>query len=85
MVNVTKGVLLKCSDAAIKQFVKYLDETNALGRKFVLHDLDEVHLFVSGDMSRELQRKLDDLMARNSYTEYGGDAAGAAGPRVRKE
>lgn len=82
MVNVAKGVLLKCSDAAIKQFIKHLDETNALGRKFILHDLDDVHLFVNGDVSRALQSRLDELMARNSYSEFGGEPAG---PRVRSE
>ena len=82
MVNVAKGVLLKCSDAAIKQFIRHLDETNALGRRFILHDLDDVHLFVSGDVSRALQAKLDELMARNSYSELGAEAAG---PRVRRE
>jgi len=82
MVNVAKGVLLKCSDAAIKQYIKYLDENNLLGKKFILYDLDEVHLFVSADVSRALQGKLDELMERNSYSEFGGDAAG---PRVRKE
>ena len=82
MVNVAKGVLLKCSDAAIKQYVKFLDENNLLGKKFILHDLDDVHLFVSGDVSRALQAKLDELMERNSYSELGGDGAG---PRVRRE
>lgn len=82
MVNVVKGVLLKCSDAAMKQFIKHLDETNALGRKFILHDLDDIHLFVSGDVSRALQLKLDELMAKNSYSEFGENAAG---PRVRNE
>ena len=82
MVNVAKGVLLKCSDAAIKQFIKHLDENNALGRKFIIHDLDDIHLFIQGDVTRSLQVKLDELMARNSYSEAGGEAAG---PRVRTE
>lgn len=82
MVNVAKGVLLKCSDAAIKQFIKHLDESSALGMKFIIHDLDDTHLFVQGDVTRSLQMKLDELMARNSYSEFGGDAAG---PRVRTE
>ena len=57
------------SDAAIKQYIKYLDEHNHLGKKFILHDLDEVHLFVAIDVAEQLQRKLDELMQRNSYSE----------------
>lgn len=59
------------SDAAIKQYIKYLDEQCPAGKKFILHDLDEVHLFVANDMARELQQKLDELMERNSYSEFG--------------
>ena len=35
MVNVTKGVLVKC-DPAMKQFLLHLDETLGLGTKFVV-------------------------------------------------
>ena len=59
------------SDAAIKQYIKYLDENNILGKKFILHDLDEIHLFVSSEVAPTLQQKLDELMERNSYSEFG--------------
>ena len=70
------------SDAAIKQYIKFLDEHNLLGKKFILHDLDDVHLFVAGDVARKLQEKLDELMERNSYSEFGQEVQGQ---RVRKE
>ena len=73
---------LSSSDAAIKQYIKFLDERNLLGKKFILHDLDDVHLFVAGDVARQLQEKLDELMERNSYSEFGQEVQGQ---RVRKE
>ncbi len=71
------------SDAAIKQYIKYLDEQCPAGKKFILHDLDEVHLFVASDVARELQQKLDELMERNSYSEFGQSEN--PGPRIRRE
>lgn len=66
MVNVTKGILIEC-DPAMKQYLLHLDETNALGKKFILQDLDETHLFVSADVMASIQRKIDDLMDYNSF------------------
>ena len=71
--------LSNSSDAAIKQYIKYLDEKNLLGKKFIIHDLDEVHLFVSSDVAKQLQVKLDELMERNSYSEFGQEGSGPRG------
>jgi len=65
MVNVTKGVLVEC-DPAMKQFLLHLDERESLGRKFVLNDLDETHLFISAEIVRVLQEKIDELMDKTS-------------------
>jgi len=65
MVNVTKGVLVEC-DPAMKQFLLHLDEREALGRKFVLNDLDETHLFVSAEIIKVLQEKIDELLDKMS-------------------
>ena len=35
--------------------------------RFILQDLDELHLFVEADIARQLQEKLDELMEKNSY------------------
>lgn len=72
-------IYLNSSDAAIKQYIKYLDEKNLLGKKFILHDLDEVHLFVASDVAKQLQVKLDELMERNSYSEFGQEGSGPRG------
>jgi len=50
------------SDPAMKQFLLHLDDTNALGRKFVIQDLGECHLFISGDSLPLLQERIDELM-----------------------
>jgi len=65
MVNVTKGVLVEC-DPAMKQFLLHLDETSALGKKFILNDLDETHLFIQADIVKLLQDKIDELMDKIS-------------------
>ncbi|XP_018323091.1 general transcription factor IIH subunit 5 [Agrilus planipennis] len=66
MVNVMKGVLVKC-DSAMKQFLLHLDETMKLGKKFIIQDLDETHLFISADILDVLQAKIDDLMDQISF------------------
>ena len=62
--------LLYSSDPAIKQFLIRLDETNKIGKKFIIHDLDEVHLFVAEDVADMLQKEVDELMDNNSYSEF---------------
>jgi ABC-type oligopeptide transport system ATPase subunit len=52
------------SDSAIKEFLKYLDEKQVLGRRFILHDLDDVHLFVAEDVAKPLQVS---IMILNGY------------------
>lgn len=66
MVNVLKGVLVEC-DPAMKQLLLHLDETNEFGRKFVIQDLDETHLFISVDIVETLQERIDDLMDKLSF------------------
>lgn len=46
----------------MKQFLLHLDETSALGKKFIIQDLDDTHLFISSDVLNVLRAKVDDLM-----------------------
>lgn len=55
------------SDPAMKQFLLHLDETQALGKKFIIQDLDESHLFISSDIVVLLQQRIDDLMDQISF------------------
>jgi TFIIH basal transcription factor complex TTD-A subunit len=50
------------SDPAMRRFLLHLDETLALGSKFVLHDLDETHLFIETEILPVLQERIDELM-----------------------
>ncbi|RWS22274.1 general transcription factor IIH subunit 5-like protein [Leptotrombidium deliense] len=61
MVNVQKGVLIEC-DPQMKQFLLHLDESNVLGTKFIIQDLDQTHLFVSADIIEKLKNQIDHLM-----------------------
>lgn len=51
----------------MKQFLLHLDETLGLGRKFIIQDLDERHVFISSDIVEVLQAKVDELMDQISY------------------
>lgn len=66
MVHVMKGILVEC-DPAMKQFLLHLDDTNALGRKFIIQDLDETHIFITADILDTLQNKIDDIMDQISF------------------
>lgn len=66
MVNVLKGVLIEC-DPQMKQFLLHLDETNALGTKFIQQDLDPTHLFVSLESIPLLKSRIDDLMDQINF------------------
>ncbi|KAM9779171.1 general transcription factor IIH subunit 5 [Syngnathus typhle] len=67
MVNVHKGVLVEC-DPAMKQFLLYLDETNAFGKKFILKDLDDTHVFILVEVVQTLQERVGKLIDQNSFT-----------------
>lgn len=51
----------------MKQFLLHLDETLAFGRKFIIQDLDETHVFISSDIVESLQQRVDDLMDQISF------------------
>ena len=51
----------------MKQFLLHLDDTNSLGRKFVVQDLDETHLFIVSDILPTLHARIDDLMDKMHF------------------
>ncbi|XP_006895071.1 PREDICTED: general transcription factor IIH subunit 5-like [Elephantulus edwardii] len=67
MVNVLKGVLIEC-DPAMKQFLLYLDETNALGKKFITQDIDDMHVFAVAELVSVLQERVGELMDQNAFS-----------------
>uniref|UniRef100_A0A8C5W467 General transcription and DNA repair factor IIH subunit TFB5 n=1 Tax=Microcebus murinus TaxID=30608 RepID=A0A8C5W467_MICMU len=54
LVDVLKGVCIACGPAT-KQFLLYLDESSALGKKVIMQDIDETHVFVIADLVNVLQ------------------------------
>lgn len=68
MVNAQTGVLIEC-DPQMKQFLLHLDETNALGGKFILQDLDSTHIFIDSTSLTRLTNEIDDLMEKINFVE----------------
>ena len=68
MVHVQKGILIEC-DPQMKQFLLHLDETVALGNKFIIQDLDATHLFISSEIIERLKSQIDDLMDQISFVD----------------
>jgi len=68
MVQVQKGILIE-RDEQMKQFLLHLDESNALGLRFIIQDLDSTHLFISSDIIDTLKNKIDDLMDQISFVD----------------
>ncbi|XP_076368353.1 transcription factor B5 isoform X2 [Tachypleus tridentatus] len=66
MVHVMKGILVEC-DPAMRQFLLHLDESNGLGKRFIIQDLDETHLFIATEILETLQARIDDLMDQISF------------------
>lgn len=58
---------LSNSDPAMKQFLLYLDETSALGKKFIIQDLDDTHVFILAEVVQILQERVGELMDQNSF------------------
>uniref|UniRef100_UPI00006835E4 general transcription factor IIH, polypeptide 5 n=1 Tax=Homo sapiens TaxID=9606 RepID=UPI00006835E4 len=62
-----KGMLIEC-DPAMKQFLLYLDESNALGKKFIIQDIDDTHVFVIAELVNVLQERVGELMDQNAFS-----------------
>ena len=55
----------------MKQFLLHLDEKNKLGKKFILQDLDETHVFIDPEILDVLREKISDLMDQNAFSVIG--------------
>lgn len=55
------------SDPAVKQILLQLDETEAIGRRFIIQDLDDSHLLVSGDAVERVKELLEFELEKNNY------------------
>lgn len=62
------NLCLSHSDPAMKQFLLYLDEANALGKKFIIQDIDDTHVFVIAELVNVLQERVGELMDQNAFS-----------------
>ncbi|XP_057611825.1 general transcription factor IIH subunit 5-like [Chionomys nivalis] len=67
MVKVLKGVLIK-RHPAMKQFLLCSDESNALGKKFIIQDIDDTHVFVIAELVNALQERVGELMDQDAFS-----------------
>ncbi len=68
MVACDPGVLVTC-DIPIKQFLLWLDEKkDGFGRRFIISDLDDTHLFIKADAVQFIRDELDKLFEENQYS-----------------
>eukprot|EP00276_Gloeochaete_wittrockiana_P014498 CAMPEP_0184334762 /NCGR_PEP_ID=MMETSP1089-20130417/3432_1 /TAXON_ID=38269 ORGANISM="Gloeochaete wittrockiana, Strain SAG46.84" /NCGR_SAMPLE_ID=MMETSP1089 /ASSEMBLY_ACC=CAM_ASM_000445 /LENGTH=72 /DNA_ID=CAMNT_0026659103 /DNA_START=27 /DNA_END=245 /DNA_ORIENTATION=+ len=61
-VHAMRGILLTC-DIPTMQYVKHLNKE----KSFIIHELDETHVFVDASVTNFLHDKLDALMDENTY------------------
>ncbi|XP_015447397.1 general transcription factor IIH subunit 5 isoform X1 [Pteropus alecto] len=62
------ALLSDSCDPAMKQFLLYLDESNALGKKFIIQDIDDTHVFVIAELVNVLQERVGELMDQNAFS-----------------
>jgi TFIIH basal transcription factor complex TTD-A subunit len=68
MVNAQQGILIEC-DPQMRQFLLHLDETAALGFKFIITNLDDTHIFIEEKALTQLMNQIDDLMDKTNFVE----------------
>lgn len=68
MVSAQRGILVQC-DPQMREFLLHLDETNALGSRFVIEKLDSTHLFIERSALDRLISEIDDLMDKINFVE----------------
>lgn len=66
MVQALRGTLIQCSDAAVKQFILYVQDKGTYGQ-FVLEDLDETTLLVQNEVAAHVKKELEEFTERNAY------------------
>mmetsp|Transcript_44376 Transcript_44376/g.53642 ORF Transcript_44376/g.53642 Transcript_44376/m.53642 type:complete len:114 (-) Transcript_44376:207-548(-) len=63
----SSGFLLSC-DPPTKQFIKRLDDTKSVDKKFVIEDLDATHLLVDGKAREEIMSSVEHWMDENVFS-----------------
>ncbi|MCD7446960.1 TFIIH complex subunit tfb5 [Datura stramonium] len=66
MVNAIKGLFLSC-DIPMAQFIINMNATLPQSQKFIIHVLDNTHLFVRSDMAGMIRSAISDFRDANTY------------------
>ncbi|KAJ6701596.1 GENERAL TRANSCRIPTION FACTOR IIH SUBUNIT 5 [Salix koriyanagi] len=66
MVNATKGLLISC-DIPMAQFIINLNASLPASQKFIIHILDNTHMFVQSHASDMIRSAISDFREQNSY------------------
>lgn len=51
-----------------RRLINHLDESNALGKKFIIQDIDDTHVFVIAELVNVLQERVGELMDQNAFS-----------------
>ncbi|XP_057477907.1 general transcription and DNA repair factor IIH subunit TFB5 [Actinidia eriantha] len=66
MVNAVKGLLISC-DIPMAQFIINMDNLLPASQKFIIHVLDNTHLFVQPHVTEMIRSAIAEFREQNSY------------------
>ncbi|CAN6466539.1 unnamed protein product [Victoria cruziana] len=66
MVNATKGLFISC-DIPMLQFIVSMNNSLPPSQKFILHVLDDTHLFVQPNVAEMIRRRIAEFGEENTY------------------
>ncbi|KAJ4712880.1 General transcription factor IIH subunit 5 [Melia azedarach] len=66
MVNATKGLFISC-DIPMAQFIINLNNSMPASQKFIIHILDNTHLFVQPHVTEMIRSAIAEFRDQNSY------------------
>ncbi|KAG6495103.1 general transcription and DNA repair factor IIH subunit TFB5-like [Zingiber officinale] len=66
MVNAIKGLLISC-DIPMAQFIINYNASLPPSQKFILHVLDNTHIFVQPSMGEMIRSKIAEFRDQNTY------------------
>mmetsp|Transcript_8559 Transcript_8559/g.12602 ORF Transcript_8559/g.12602 Transcript_8559/m.12602 type:complete len:115 (-) Transcript_8559:327-671(-) len=61
------GYLLSC-DAPTKQYIKQINESKNIDKRFIIEDLDATHLLIKPSARDEILRKIEKWMDSNVFS-----------------
>ncbi|XP_009399492.2 general transcription and DNA repair factor IIH subunit TFB5-like [Musa acuminata AAA Group] len=66
MVNAMKGLLISC-DVPMTQFIISFNASLPPSQRFILHVLDNTHMFVQPHVAEMIRSKISEFRDQNSY------------------